>query len=83
MRKAAKELIEAGKLTPVVDRTLALSGIPEAIGYVGERSIQGKTASVELTAGARGAAPDCAWNGVHHGDRTHPQEQGPGPSVPP
>jgi NADPH:quinone reductase-like Zn-dependent oxidoreductase len=38
-----KELIEAGKLTPVIDRTFALSESPEAISYVGERSTQGKT----------------------------------------
>jgi NADPH:quinone reductase-like Zn-dependent oxidoreductase len=38
-----KELIEAGKLTPVIDRTFALSETPEAISYVGERSTQGKT----------------------------------------
>jgi NADPH:quinone reductase-like Zn-dependent oxidoreductase len=38
-----KELIEAGKLTPVIDRTFALRETPEAIRYVGERSTQGKT----------------------------------------
>jgi NADPH:quinone reductase-like Zn-dependent oxidoreductase len=38
-----KELIEAGKLTPVIDRTFPLNAAPEAIGYVGERSTQGKT----------------------------------------
>jgi NADPH:quinone reductase-like Zn-dependent oxidoreductase len=38
-----KELIEAGKLTPVIDRTFALSETPAAISYVGERSTQGKT----------------------------------------
>jgi NADPH:quinone reductase-like Zn-dependent oxidoreductase len=38
-----KELIEAGKVTPVIDRTFALSETPEAIRYVGERSTQGKT----------------------------------------
>jgi NADPH:quinone reductase-like Zn-dependent oxidoreductase len=38
-----KELIDAGKLTPVLDRTFALSEAPEAISYVGERSTQGKT----------------------------------------
>jgi NADPH:quinone reductase-like Zn-dependent oxidoreductase len=38
-----KELIEAGKLTPVIDRTFPLSETPEAIRYVGERSTQGKT----------------------------------------
>jgi NADPH:quinone reductase-like Zn-dependent oxidoreductase len=38
-----KELIEAGKITPVIDRTFPLSETPEAIRYVGERSTQGKT----------------------------------------
>jgi NADPH:quinone reductase-like Zn-dependent oxidoreductase len=38
-----KELIEAGKLTPVIDRVFPLSETPEAIRYVGERSTQGKT----------------------------------------
>jgi NADPH:quinone reductase-like Zn-dependent oxidoreductase len=38
-----KELIEAGKVTPVIDRTFPLSETPEAVRYVGERSTQGKT----------------------------------------
>ena len=38
-----KELIEAGKVTPVIDRTFPLTAAPEAIRYVGERSTQGKT----------------------------------------
>jgi NADPH:quinone reductase-like Zn-dependent oxidoreductase len=38
-----KELIEAGKLTPVIDRTFPLSETAEAIRYIGERSTQGKT----------------------------------------
>jgi NADPH:quinone reductase-like Zn-dependent oxidoreductase len=38
-----KELIEAGKVTPVIDRTFPVSETPEAIRYVGERSTQGKT----------------------------------------
>jgi NADPH:quinone reductase-like Zn-dependent oxidoreductase len=38
-----KELIEAGKVTPVIDRTFPLREAPEAIRYVGERSTQGKT----------------------------------------
>ncbi len=40
---ALKDLIEAGKLTPVIDRTYRLSEAPEAIGYVGERHTHGKT----------------------------------------
>jgi NADPH:quinone reductase-like Zn-dependent oxidoreductase len=38
-----QELLEAGKLAPVIDRTFPLSETPEAIRYVGERSTQGKT----------------------------------------
>jgi NADPH:quinone reductase-like Zn-dependent oxidoreductase len=38
-----KELLEAGKVTPVIDRTFALAETPDAIRYVGERSTQGKT----------------------------------------
>jgi NADPH:quinone reductase-like Zn-dependent oxidoreductase len=38
-----KELIEAGKVTPVIDRTFPLRETPAAIRYVGERSTQGKT----------------------------------------
>jgi NADPH:quinone reductase-like Zn-dependent oxidoreductase len=36
------ELYEAGKVTPVIDKTYALSEVPEAIGYVGEGHSQGK-----------------------------------------
>jgi NADPH:quinone reductase-like Zn-dependent oxidoreductase len=38
-----QELLEAGEVTPVIDRTFPLSETPEAIRYVGERSTQGKT----------------------------------------
>jgi NADPH:quinone reductase-like Zn-dependent oxidoreductase len=38
-----QELLEAGKISPVIDRTFPLSKAPEAIRYVGERSTQGKT----------------------------------------
>jgi NADPH:quinone reductase-like Zn-dependent oxidoreductase len=38
-----KELIQAGKLTPVIDRTFSLRETPAAISYVSERSTQGKT----------------------------------------
>jgi len=37
-----KELIEAGKVTPVIDRTYTLSETPAALGYVGEGHARGK-----------------------------------------
>lgn len=37
-----KEFIEAGKITPVIDRTYPLSGVPEAIHYLEEGHVQGK-----------------------------------------
>ena len=39
-----KELIEAGKLVPVVDRTYQLSELPEALRYFGEGRHKGKIA---------------------------------------
>jgi NADPH:quinone reductase-like Zn-dependent oxidoreductase len=37
-----KELIEAGKITPVIDRTFTLSEVPEAIRYLGSGQARGK-----------------------------------------
>ena len=37
-----KELIEAGKVTPVTDRTYSLSEVPEAIRYLEEGHARGK-----------------------------------------
>ncbi|NTW60880.1 MAG: NAD(P)-dependent alcohol dehydrogenase [Nitrospirae bacterium] len=37
-----KELLEAGRLTPVVDRTFPLSEVPAAIGYLQEGTARGK-----------------------------------------
>ena len=37
-----KQLIETGKLTPVIDRTYSLSEVPEAIRYLEEGHAQGK-----------------------------------------
>lgn len=37
-----KELVEAGKLTPVIDRTYPLSEASQAIGHVGEGHARGK-----------------------------------------
>ena len=39
---ALRELIEAGKVTPVLDRTYPLSETPQAIAYVGEGHARGK-----------------------------------------
>jgi NADPH:quinone reductase-like Zn-dependent oxidoreductase len=41
---AIKELIEAGKLTPVIDRTFSLSEAPKAIHYLREGHARGKIA---------------------------------------
>ena len=37
-----KELIEAGKVTPVIDRTYPLSEVPEAIRYLEQGHARGK-----------------------------------------
>jgi NADPH:quinone reductase-like Zn-dependent oxidoreductase len=37
-----KELIEAGKVTPVIDRTYSLSQVPDALGYLEEGHARGK-----------------------------------------
>jgi NADPH:quinone reductase-like Zn-dependent oxidoreductase len=37
-----KEFVEAGKVTPVIDRTYPLSEVPEAIRYLAEGHAQGK-----------------------------------------
>ena len=39
---ALKELIEAGKVTPVIDRRYELRGVPAALRYQGEGHAQGK-----------------------------------------
>ena len=36
------ELLEAGKVTPIVDRTFPLSEVPEAIGYMRKGHARGK-----------------------------------------
>ena len=46
-----KELIEAGDVTPVIDRTYSLSETPEAIRYLEEGHARGK---VVITVGAEG-----------------------------
>jgi NADPH:quinone reductase-like Zn-dependent oxidoreductase len=37
-----KDLAEAGKLVPVIDRTYPLSGVPDAFRYLGTRGVRGK-----------------------------------------
>jgi len=37
-----KELMESGKVTPVMDRTFPLSEVPEAIRYLEEGHAKGK-----------------------------------------
>ena len=37
-----KELLEAGEVTPVIDRTYPLSEVPEAIRYLEEGHARGK-----------------------------------------
>jgi NADPH:quinone reductase-like Zn-dependent oxidoreductase len=39
---ALKELIEAGKVRPVIDRTYPLSEVPAAMAYLGEGHARGK-----------------------------------------
>jgi NADPH:quinone reductase-like Zn-dependent oxidoreductase len=36
------ELYEAGKVTPVIDKTYPLSEVPEALRYLGEGRTKGK-----------------------------------------
>jgi NADPH:quinone reductase-like Zn-dependent oxidoreductase len=37
-----KELVEADKLAPIIDRRYALSDLPEALRYQGEGHVRGK-----------------------------------------
>ncbi|HEY1518157.1 MAG TPA: zinc-binding dehydrogenase [Solirubrobacteraceae bacterium] len=37
-----KELVEAGKIAPILDRHYALGGVPEALRYQGEGHARGK-----------------------------------------
>ena len=43
---AIKELCEAGKIIPMIDRRYALSDVPEALRYVGEGRAKGKVVIV-------------------------------------
>jgi NADPH:quinone reductase-like Zn-dependent oxidoreductase len=42
--ETVKELIEAGKLAPVIDRTYSLTEVPDAIRYLEEGHARGKIA---------------------------------------
>jgi NADPH:quinone reductase-like Zn-dependent oxidoreductase len=46
------ELIESGKVTPVIDRTYSLAEVPEAIRYFEQGHTRGKIIP--------------AWSGHHH-----------------
>jgi NADPH:quinone reductase-like Zn-dependent oxidoreductase len=37
-----KELVEAGKVDPILDRRYTLAGVPEALRYQGEGHSRGK-----------------------------------------
>lgn len=41
--ESLKVLVEAGKVTPVIDRTYPLEKVPEALAYIEARHTQGKT----------------------------------------
>ena len=46
-----KELVEAGKLTPVIDRTYPLSEVPDAIRYLAGGNARGKSVITVIPAG--------------------------------
>jgi NADPH:quinone reductase-like Zn-dependent oxidoreductase len=41
-----KDLVEAGKVKPVIDRTYRMSEVPEALRYLEEEHAQGKVVIV-------------------------------------
>ena len=51
-----RELIEAGKVTPIVDRVFPLSEVPEAIRYMRERRVRGKVVITVRKSSGRPAA---------------------------
>ncbi len=51
-----KDLIEAGKVTPVIDRTYPLSETAQALGHVGQGHARGKTAISVPSADGAGTA---------------------------
>ena len=54
-----KELIEAGEVTPVMDRTYPLSEAPQALAYVGEGHARGKTV-ISMSASPTASMPEAA-----------------------
>ena len=54
-----KELIEAGKVVPVMDRTYPLSETAQALAYVGEGHARGKTV-ISMSASPAASRPDPA-----------------------
>jgi NADPH:quinone reductase-like Zn-dependent oxidoreductase len=54
-----KELIEAGKVTPVMDRTYPLSETAQALAYVGEGHARGKTV-ISMSASPTASRPEAA-----------------------
>ena len=47
-----KELLEAGKVVPVIDRTYPLRAVPEALRYLGEGRVKGKVVIIVPGKGA-------------------------------
>jgi NADPH:quinone reductase-like Zn-dependent oxidoreductase len=46
-----KDLVESGKVKPIIDRTYIMSETPEALGYVGEGHVRGKVVITILKQG--------------------------------
>jgi NADPH:quinone reductase-like Zn-dependent oxidoreductase len=59
-----KELIEAGKLTPVIDRTYSLSEVPDAIRYMSAGRARGKIVITVRGADGRSAEREIGTNGI-------------------
>ncbi|HEX9580205.1 MAG TPA: NAD(P)-dependent alcohol dehydrogenase [Gemmatimonadales bacterium] len=53
---ALKEMVEAGKLSPVIDRQYPLSGVPDALRYLGTRQARGKLV-ISISPGSTGGTP--------------------------
>jgi hypothetical protein len=66
-----KELIEFGKVTPVIDRTYPLSEVSEAIRYVEKDTLKEKSSSPcearQATSPLPGDAPECTRHEIGEG----------------